>query len=196
MPRARRRRDAVAIAVSAGLHLVLAAVLAVQAPRLRLPPESPASPPTIIPLLLVPRLPPSHAPRPEPLKLHQRLRRFETPPPIAPLPAPAAPASRPAPPGPVTLHPAPLPEGPKADLRAALRASPVGCANADAVGLNRAERAACDEQFGKGARTAAFPGLGLASDKQAAFDQAAARKDACRTYRAGGDPPRLRDGTC
>jgi hypothetical protein len=200
MPRPRRRRDAVAIVVSAGIHLVVLAVLAVQAPRLRIPVE-PAGPPlAIIPVLLVPRLPPSAAAvQPQPLKLHRRLRRFETPPPVAPLPAPLAPVSRPAPPGPVAVHPAPLPEGPRADVRAALRASPVGCANADAVGLTRAERDACNEQLGKGAKTAVFPGLGLARGKQAAFDQAAQHKEACRAYRAAPDmtlPPPLREGLC
>jgi hypothetical protein len=201
MPRPRRRRDAVAIVASAGIHLLVLAVLAAQAPRLRIPLEPPGPPLAIIPVLLVPRLPPSaSAARPQPLRLHRRLRRFETPPPIAPLPVPAAPpASQSAQSGPVAVHPAPQPEGPKADVRAALRASPVGCANAEAVGLTRAEREACNEQLGKGAKTAAFPGLGLARDKQAAFDEAAQHNEACRAYRAAPGmtlPPPLRGGLC
>ena len=99
----------------------------------------------------------------------------------------------------MAVHPGPLPEGPKGEVRTALRASPVGCANPDAVGLTRAEREACNEQFGKGAKTAAFPGLGLSREKQAAFDQAAAHKEACRAYRAAPGmtlPPPLREGTC
>jgi hypothetical protein len=51
-------------------------------------------------------------------------------------------------------HPAPLPEGPKGDLRAALRGSGVGCANELAVGLNRREIEKCDERWGEAARKA------------------------------------------
>jgi hypothetical protein len=201
MPRPRRRAGAAAIVVSAAAHLLLLAVIAVQAPRLRIPEEAAGPPLPIIPLLLVPRLPPSaSAARPEPLRLHRRLRRNETPPPIAPLPVPAAPASaEPSRPGPVAVHPAPLPDSPKSELRATLRASPIGCANPDAVGLTRAEREACNDQLGKGAKTAAFPGLGLSAAKQAAFDEAAAHKETCRAYRAApgmGGQPRLRDGPC
>jgi hypothetical protein len=200
MPRARRRRDAVAIALSVGFHLAVLAVLAVQAPVLRIPPEESGPPQPIIPVLLMPRVPPRASPsaRPEPIRLHRRPQPFAAPP-IPPLPAPPAPESRPAPPGPVAIHPAPLPESPKADVRAALRSSPVGCANPDAVGLNKAEREYCNELLGKGAKTAPLLGLGLARDKQAEFDKDAAHKDACRAYRAAPGPgafPGLRNGAC
>jgi hypothetical protein len=49
--------------------------------------------------------------------------------------------------------------------------------------LNRAERDLCDEKFGKGAKNAAFAGLGLNAEKQRLFDTASARKDADRRYR-------------
>ncbi|MDB5441673.1 MAG: hypothetical protein JWP73_49 [Phenylobacterium sp.] len=199
MPRATRRRDAVAIALSAGFHLVVLAVLASQAPVLRIPDEPSGPPQPIIPLLLLPRVPPpaSSAARPAPIRLHRRRQAFATPPPIPPLPAPPSVESHPAaPPGPVVIHPAPLPEGPKGDIRAALRASPVGCANPDAVGLNRTERAYCNEVLGKGAKTAPFVGLGLARDKQSDFDKAAEHNEACRAYRAApgmGAYPGLRN---
>jgi hypothetical protein len=108
-----------------------------------------------------------------------------------------------------------MPEGPKADVRTALRQGAVGCTNPNAVGLTAAERAACDEKLGKGAKDAPFLGLGLAAEKQKAFDQIAAHKEACRQYRAGmptanvsdpdgrvgmptglGQSPALRDGPC
>jgi hypothetical protein len=198
MPGARRRRDAFAIALSAGFHLVVLTVLALQAPVLRIPEEPSGPPQPIIPLLLLPRVPPpaSSAARPAPIRLHRRRQAFATPP-IPPLPVPPSAESHPAAaPGPVVTHPAPLPEGPKGDVRAALRASPVGCANPDAVGLNRAERDYCNEVMGKGAKTAPFLGLGLARDKQTDFDKAVEHNEACRAYRAApglGGYPGLRN---
>lgn len=197
MPRAGRRRVAAAIALSAGFHLALLIVLAIQAPMLRAPPEEGTGPPQpIIPVLLMPKLPPSKAEQPQPLRLHRRPQPFAAPPPIEPLPVPAAPPTAPRPAGPATFHPAPLPEGPKADIRATLRVSPIGCANPEL--LSPAERDRCDEVFGKGAKTATLPGLGLSAVKQDDFDRQAERKDACRDYRAtvGGVMPRLRDGAC
>jgi hypothetical protein len=198
MARPRRRRDAAAIAASAVLHLGLAAVLAVQAPRMAIPPDLAEPPQTIIPIILAPRLPEKAAiARPEPLRLHRA--KSAGAPPIPPLPVAPSPASAAAGPGVVALHPAPLPEGPKAEVRRVLRASPIGCGNADAVGLNHAERVACEEQLGKGARTASLPGLGLPHEKLVALDAAAAHNEACRAYRAAPGmnlPPPLRDGLC
>jgi hypothetical protein len=104
-----------------------------------------------------------------------------------------APPAPPAPKAPPSLHPAPQPEGPKGDMRTALRQGEPGCANPDAVGLNRAERDLCSETFGKGAKTAPFLGLGLAADKQRLFDAAAAQKEADYRYKhapvpSGVDP--------
>lgn len=144
----------------------------------------------VISVLLVARPPPVSSaitPRPTPLRLHQHPQ--ETPPPdvpTAPIAAPTPPGAN-APPahGPVALHPSPLPEGPRGDVRAALRHSYVGCADRDLVGLNKAERDLCDERFGKGARDAKFAGLGLSPEKQRLLDAAAARKDADYRYKNG-----------
>ena len=177
----KRGRRIGALALSAAFHLVLLVAVALHAPSLVIPPESSGPPEPIIPVLLTPRIPSAPAGRPAPIRLHRRPQRFAPPPPIAPLPVPTVQPARPAAaPGPVAMHPAPLPESPKSDLKTALRGSPVGCANPDAVGLTRAERAACLEQLGKGAKTAPFPGLGLAREKQTAFDAAAAAKEARR----------------
>jgi hypothetical protein len=196
MRRAGRRRLAVAIALSAGFHIALLIVLAIQAPMLRAPPEVGTGPPQpIIPVLLMPRLPPPPGPqKPQVLRLHRRPQPFAGPPPVTPLPVPPAPPNRPAGPGPVIVHPAPLPEGPKSDLRATLRGSPIGCASPEL--LSPEERDRCNETLGKGAAAADLPGLGLSAGKQSEFDRAAQHKEACRQYRGGGEQPRLRDGPC
>lgn len=74
-------------------------------------------------------------------------------------------------------------------MRAALRHGTVGCANPQAVGLTRAERELCDEKFGKGAKDAAFAGLGLSPDKQRILDAAGAKKDADYRYKYSPAPP-------
>jgi hypothetical protein len=196
MPAATRGRRIGAVAISAAAHAVILTAIALHAPRLVMPQQDVGPPVPIIPLLLAPRTPPGPSGRkPAPIRLHRRPQRFAGPEPTTTLPAPRTEGAATARPGPVAMHPAPLPEGPKADIRASLRKSPVGCANADSVGLTRAERDLCDEALGKGAKTAIFPGLGLAADKQAAFDAAAARKEADRRYReapavAGSEPMR------
>lgn len=190
-----RRRTTWAIVASAIAHLVVVIVVLLQRPVLVMPPGESGPPEAIIPILIVPKTPPPAAGRlakPAPIRLHRRPQPFLPPEaptaPIAP-PGPSAPATAPgAPPGPVTLHPSPLPEGPKGDARTALRAGTPGCANRDAVGLNRAERELCDEKFGKGAKDAAFPGLGLAADKQRLLDAAGAKKDADSRYYKYGQP--------
>jgi hypothetical protein len=199
MPRAGRRRLAAAIALSAGFHVALLIVLAMQAPTLRARPEESAGPPEpIIPVLLMPKLPPSANRPAAPLRLHRRPQPYAAPPPIAPLPVLPLPPSRPAAPGPATVHPAPLPEGPKSDLRATLRGSPIGCATPEL--LTPAERDRCNETLGKGAKTAEFPGLGLSAEKQGDLDRAAQRKETCRAYKDApggmGAPPSLRNGVC
>lgn len=183
MSRTRGRRIG-AVAASVIAHAILLAILAFQAPVIFMPSEDTGPPQAIIPVLLTPRIPPSRAGgKPAPIRLHRRPQPFVTPPPIAPLPAPRAETGAAPKAGPVAIHPAPLPEGPTADIRAALRVSPVGCANAEAVHLTKAERDLCNERLGKGAKTAPFLGLGLPADKQSAFDRIAARKDADRRYR-------------
>ena len=185
----KRGRNIGAALVSAAFHAALIAALLLHAPSLNIPREGTGPPEPIIPVLLTPRVPPSPQGPPAPIRLHRRPQRFATPPPIAPLPVPPAPPPRPAAPGPVVIHPAPLPEGPKSDVRTTLRASPVGCGNPDEVGLNRAEREYCYGQLGKGAKTASFPGLGLERGKESAFDRAAAAKEARRRELEAPVPP-------
>lgn len=202
MQTARRRRISWAIAVSLIAHLAVGVVVLLQHPTLPTPPDEAGPPEAIIPILILPRTPPAaaagkKAPS-EPIRLHRRPQPFLPPQvipapiaPPAPAPVAAAPAQR-TPPS--TFHPAPQPEGPKAELRTILRQSPVGCANATAVGLNRAERDLCDERFGKGAKDAEFVGLGLSPEKQKSFDGAAARKEADRKYRDSYGPSGVAQG--
>jgi hypothetical protein len=196
MQTATRRRTTGAVAVSLIAHLVVGVVVLLQRPTLVAREMEHGPPEAIIPILIAPRTPPATSGRlakPTPIRLHRRPQPFLPPEaptaPIAP-PAPPTPAAAPAPPhGPIALHPSPLPEGPRGDVRTALRQSFVGCANEQAVALNRAERDLCDEKFGKGAKTAAFAGLGLSPDKQRLLDTAAARKDADYRYKYGVGTP-------
>lgn len=196
---AKRRRTSWAVAASVVVHAAVLTVLALQKPMLVLPPETAGPPAPIIPVLLMPRTPPptagQHA-RPQPIRLHRRPQRFVPPEvPSVPIARAAPPAATPAPRAPVVLHPAPMPEGPKGDMRTALRQGPVGCANSLAVGLNRAERDLCDEKLGKGAKDAPFyaPGLSMSAAKKALLDQAAAGKDANIKYKEGQVPPGITD---
>ena len=197
MQTAKRRRTIIATAVSAVAHLMVLTIVALQAPMLRMPPDRAGPPEAIIPILIMPRTPPAAAnARPAPIRLHRRPQRNLPPDaPVTPLPAPAptpAPAA-PRPTAPVSVHPAPQPEGPKGDVKAALRHSTVGCANDLAVGLNRSERELCDEKLGKGAKDAEFipPGVGMSPAKRALLDQAAAAKEARKAYMDRETPPAM-----
>jgi hypothetical protein len=198
----RRRARGWAIAASIVVHIAVGVVALLQRPTL--PPLIGASAPPepIIPILIMPRTPPQAAgqvARPSPIRLHRRPQPFippdVTPAPIAP---PTPPAQAQAPAGPKTLpalHPAPEPEGPKGDVKNALRQSYVGCANPLAVGLTRAERDLCDEKLGKGAKDTAFAGLGLNADKQRALDAAGAKKEDDYRYKRGGAVPTVAQGS-
>jgi hypothetical protein len=196
MQTAKRRQTTWAVTASVLAHLAVGLFLLSQKSTLPRPPDFAGPPEAIIPLLILPRTPPPQAggkaAKPTPIRLHRRPQRFlppETPTaPIAPPepPAPAAAAS--APRGPVALHPSPLPEGPKGEVRAALRAGTVGCANPTITGLNKAEREHCDEVFGKGAKDTAFAGLGLTAEKQRLLDAAAAKKEDDYRYKHGTVP--------
>ncbi|MET0274934.1 MAG: hypothetical protein ABW360_18255 [Phenylobacterium sp.] len=192
MSTAARRRTFSAMALSVIAHVAVLAVLALHTPMLRMPVESSGPPEPIIPILILPRTPPppqDATARPTPVRLHRRpLRHLQTPLPIEPLPAPQAEASASPAKGRVELHPAPLPEGPKGDVRAALRQGPVGCANVQAVGLNGSEREHCNDVLGTGAKTAPFLGLGLKADKQFDFDKANAAKQSYQRYKRGNIP--------
>jgi hypothetical protein len=208
---AKRRRTTWAVAASVTAHLAVVIVVLLQHPTLPVPVQPSGPPEAIIPILIMPRTPPpvgGKLAQPSPIRLHRRPQRFIPPEvptaPIAP-PEPAPTAAAPPPPrAPVVVHPAPQPEGPRGEVRQALRQGAPGCANAATVGLNRAERELCDEKFGKVAKDATFTGLGLNADKQRAFDAAGARKELEKRYKdapvqpgvAGGssdDPSKPRD---
>jgi hypothetical protein len=97
---------------------------------------------------------------------------------VAPVQGPPAPPNRET-----GAHPAPLPEGPRGDLRTALRGSAAGCANADAVGLNRREQEHCDEKFGAVARNAPVYDAPMDTAKRRGFDQQAIRQEMARAQR-------------
>lgn len=201
MTTAKRRQTTLAVAVSAAAHLLVGVVLILQKPTLLRPLNEAGGPPeAIIPILIMPRTPQPTASaaqaKPAPLRLHRRPQRFLPPEaqsaPIAP-PAPIAMPAAPPGHGLVVLHPAPMPEGPKGDVRAVLRQGTMGCANPLTVGLNRSEREHCDEVFGKGAKDTAFAGLGLSADKQKLFDIAGARKEADYRYKHSQAPGAVPD---
>src|SRR5215831_2199848 len=106
MQTATRRRTTWAVVASLLVHAVVVTVVALQSPMLRIPPEPPAPPIAVIPVLLIPRTPPAAGQqKPAPIRLHRRPQPFlppeVRPAPIAPPAPPAAPAN-PAPRGPVT----------------------------------------------------------------------------------------------
>jgi hypothetical protein len=193
MQPAKRRRTSWAVAASLIAHVAVGVFLLAQHPTLQMRIGEQGPPQAIIPILLMPKTPPPSAGKPmpvQPIRLHRRPQPFVppdvTPAPIAPpTPPAAAPAAPPAPKALPSFHPAPMPEGPKGEVRTVLRQSAVGCANPNAVGLTRAERDLCDEHLGKGAKDAPFIGLGLAADKQRAFDAAAAKKESDHRYKYG-----------
>jgi hypothetical protein len=113
--------------------------------------------------------------------LQPRAPRLVAPSWIAPLgmaPAPAPTTARAT-----GIHPAPLPEGPRGDLRTALRGSSVGCANNLAVGLNRREQEHCDERLGAAARNAPVLDAPMDAAKRRGFDGQALKQQADRAYR-------------
>lgn len=192
MPAAGRSRKYGIVAASVAVHAVLATLLVLNAPRLRMPPMQSGPPEAIIPILIMPRTPPPSAqPGAEPtqIRLHRRVTRFsDQPPPVAPLTAPpeAKPAERASQaPGPRVLT-LPTPEDAlAANARNALR-SKLGC---DSPTLSRVEREACMDRFADGARDAPFVGLGINRDKAAGLDAAAARRERDYKYQRGIKTP-------
>ena len=107
--------------------------------------------------------------------------------PVAPLLVPGRPTAQPR--G-VTPDLAPPPEGPKGDLRTALRGSAVGCANETAVGLNRRESERCQERWGEAARKPpVYANAPLSKGATAEFASQAARQEANRRYKAAAMGP-------
>ena len=211
MARPKRRRNAIAMAVSIALHAVVLTALALHAPKLFVPREEAGPPEPIIPILIMPRTPPappgSKQP-PQPIRLHRRRLPHEAaaPPAETPFVTPKeipTPREPPPPRGPVqpriTVQPSP-----GAQLSTALRGGLVGCANPQL--LTPAERERCLQRFGRGASEAPFIAPPIAAGKQAAFDRAAQAKarpregglptgiaspssDSGASYRANPDEP-------
>lgn len=100
---------------------------------------------------------------------------------VAPLVVPQA-----LPPAP----PAPTPPSLTPQLSAALRRG-LGCANIASTGLSQAERDACLERLGQGAKDAPHFRSGLSAGKQVLQDAADARRKTYRDYREGPIPPGL-----
>ena len=86
--------------------------------------------------------------------------------------------------------PAPTPPSLTPQLSAALRRG-LGCANIAGIGLTQAERDACLERLGQGAKDTAYLRPGLSAGKQALQDAAAASRKTYRDYREGPIPPGL-----
>lgn len=110
---------------------------------------------------------------------------------IPPLPiAPSRSASPQATVVPAEAHPAPLPGQARGDaLRQALRGSPVGCGNRDAVGLTRREREACDDAWGKRSVETADIAAPIDAARRAEWDAVAARKATIRRRKEDPVPP-------
>jgi hypothetical protein len=185
MPTARRRRILGAVVASTIAHVAVLIVLALQASTLPAPVEPAGPPEAIIPILLMPKaLPPpaGGAPRSNEVRLHRRAQRMPAPSvsPVAPLVTAIAPSPHAAEqPSQAAATPSPQasPPGPSQDLRAALRRG-VGCANAGALKLSRAERELCDEQLGRGAASAPFLPAAIGGAKRAYYDAVAEAKKA------------------
>ncbi|MDP1738688.1 MAG: hypothetical protein Q8L23_14765 [Caulobacter sp.] len=195
--RDRTRRTAIVAASLAGHALVLLA-LGLTAPALRqvrmVDPEPLRVELWTLPTAERPLQRRPTPPRPSPVEPRQAAR--DAPPsPIAPLPMAPAQARSTGPstgsgPG-VGDHPAPLPGEARDGVRQALRRSTVGCANQDAVGLTRREREACADAYGKRAPQRADIAAPIEPDKRAAWDVAAARKEAARRRKGDPIPPGL-----
>jgi hypothetical protein len=191
MQTAKRRLTIGAVVISVAVHVVVLAILALHAPVLRVPLEPAGPPEAVIPVLMLPRTPPvasGSGVRPAPIQLHRRPQPNLPPAlPVAPLVAPER--RPPEPPSAPPLPAAPIapPTVTSENVRSALRTT-FGCSDAQMMNLSPSERARCLESLGQGARDAPFlpPSLGLSPGKRAAFDKAAAAKEA---QKAAADRP-------
>jgi hypothetical protein len=188
--RSRRTVSTAATAISVAVHALLLSALWLYAPRFEHPRESAGPPEPVIPVLILPRPPPappgSHE-KPQPIRLHRRRLHPELPetPEVAPLVAPRAPEQPPEAPG-AQAHVRPratVQPSPSGQIAAALRASPVGCANLDL--LSPDEREACLARLGRGAAGAPYLPPMVDRGKQAALDEAARDRNPAGPIPAG-----------
>lgn len=180
------------VGLSIAGHAGVLAILATAQPQLRQVESPPVFEVTVAPRFLTTaedRPVPRETAANRPLRPRRALRPDETSE-VAPLITRNAPAS--------TLRgdtvaPSVAPEsGPTAEaspdlLRNALRRGAVGCANPTL--LSKAEREACLEKLGAGAKDAPFIEPPMSREKRAAFDEAAAKKQAYRRYKGQNIPP-------
>jgi hypothetical protein len=177
--------------VIAHLGVLTAALL--QRPSLVIPVESSGPPEAIIPVLILPRTPPSAAgggARPAPIQLHRRLLRNlpgETPvrPLLLPAPKPVEAPAQAAPSSAPVREAVPAPPPPAEAVRGTLRAM-LGCSSA---ALSRDERTRCQERLGRGAHDEPYLAQLLSKEKRAALDQAGAAKLADRMTLERTAPP-------
>lgn len=173
-------RTGLVVGVSVLVHGAVLTLLALSHPHLRIAP-----PPAVVEVEIVPYYLPSlqRPQRPseplaaQPIRPRRSLLRPDEERTVPPLVTPTAPPQRPAEgpwavSPPVMGAPAPSPH----DVRRALRSGAVGCANLAL--LSKAEREACEEKFGAGAKDAPFIPPPIAADKLNDWERAAARKRA------------------
>jgi hypothetical protein len=193
MPAARPSRKYAIVAASVAVHAVLLTAAALHAPRLQAPIEDAGPPEAVIPVLILPRVPPTNAApgaKPTPIRLHRRPQPFaDKASPVAPLVAPveaAKPAQeRAAPaPGPRALTLPSQEDAFAANARNALRSR----LNCDDSNLTRAEREGCLDRFGAAGRSAPVLGLGVDRDKASALEAAARRKEQDYGYKRSAAP--------
>jgi hypothetical protein len=175
------------VAASLVAHALVLALLWFYAPRLPLPLEAGGPPEAVIPVLIMPRAPPPAAApgaKPQPIRLHRR------PQPFAPEPAPVAPLVTPEPevspkaapgPGPRVLTLPNANDAVAANAKNALRGK-LGCANADLLGLSKAEREACENALAAGAKQAPYLSPQMDPDKAKGLAAAAARREQDYNY--------------
>lgn len=181
MWKARRWRSGALVAGSILAHLGALAILAILAPdhaQNRRYEPSPVFVVTMAPRIVTT---PQEVVRPRQLLRPRPSRSRPDDLSVAPLVVPQALPPAPQAPTPPSLTP---------QLSAALRRG-LGCANIASVGLSQAERDACMERLGQGAKDAAYIPPGLSRAKQALLDQAAAKRKAYRDYRDAPMPPGL-----
>lgn len=180
------------VGLSIAGHAVVLAILATAQPQLRQVESPPVFEVTVAPRFLTTaedRPAPRETAANRPLRPRRALRPDETSE-VAPLITRNAPASTPR--GDAAASSLAPEAGPTAEpsadlLRNALRRGAVGCANPTL--LSKAEREACLEKLGAGAKDAPFIEPPMSREKRAAFDEATAKKQAYRRYKGQNIPP-------